>query len=640
MTRLGLRARVLLLAVLPVLLATVLLAAILVYDRLKSEENGLLAFGDVLARQVAASAEYGLFSGNTEYLVAQSRNVLHEAGVVGVQIRDRSGEVVVRVGAGLQATEVAGLGEIAEGVDRDGDSLRITRFVQRGGGIDDVFVVAAAEPADFLPIGAVELSLSFVEMRHEGRRMVMWTAAIAAAIAIVAMAMALRFGAGLTRPLRHLSSAIERIGGGDLAARVDLQGGEDFERLATGVNRMALKLAAARADLQQQIDDATLELAAKKREAELANEAKSRFLAAASHDLRQPLHALGLFAAQLVRLRLPGEAGQLAARIDEASESLARLLDSLLDISRLDSGALRPERRNFALAPVFARIAGEFAGVARERGLRLRVRAGGLWVNSDPMMFERIVVNLLANALRYTEHGSVLLAARRTGREVRVEVRDSGPGIPEKSQALVFSEFVQLDNPERDHRKGLGLGLAIVGRLCNLLEHRLGLRSAPGRGSLFWFALPRAAVEPAHEAREGNGESVFGEATLAGRVVLLVEDEPAIRAGMTAQLASWGCRVVAAGSAEELLGEAGRLGLAPDVLVCDNRAGGEPADGIALIETIRARLRRPVPAVVVSGDTGSAARAQAAAYGVPLLAKPVRPAKLRAALESLLKSED
>lgn len=615
------------LAVLPVVFASLLIASILVRDRLQAEERQLVYVGGLLARQIASNAEFGLFSGNRDLLESIAGSALAERSVVLVVIRDARGDVVVSLGDQQGLRRALPLATVEEGELWADDRVQINRLVRRSA--SDVFdeLFAASPVEDAPPIGAVELSLSLDALRRDAREFMAWSAMIAIIVVVTSMVLALRFGESLAGPLRRLGAAIERIGSGDFGARVPPEGGSDMHQLADGVNRMAERLGASRTELERQVAEATAELVQKKREAELANEAKSRFLAAASHDLRQPMHALALFADQLNRQPLKGEAVVLAHRIQEASEALAGLLDSLLDISRLDAGALVPNRRGFALAPLFARLQAEYGATAREAGLRLRVRPSGLWVDSDPVMCERILMNLISNAIRYTPEGGVLVGARIRGGMVRIEVRDSGLGIPEASQALVFSEFVQLANPERDQRKGLGLGLAIVSRLCAMLGHRLGLASHPGEGSCFWFEMPR--IEAQQRPLRDSGSPV---SSLAGCNVGIVEDDAAIASGMRDLLASWGCSSVGAESLDLLEQRLAEGGARLDALICDHR-GCEP--GMGGLAAVQKRLGYAVPLIIISADSAAAGSARQA--GIPLLTKPVRPARLRAALDSLIK---
>lgn len=261
------------------------------------------------------------------------------------------------------------------------------------------------------------------------------------------------------------------------------------------------------------------------------------------------------------------------------------------------------------------------------RGQRLRLRPTSLWVESDPLLLERILHNLISNALRYTPGGTILVACRKRGRKVRIEVRDNGPGIAPEAQEAIFQEFVQLDNPERNRAKGLGLGLAIVRRLTDLLEHPLQLKSSPGRGSLFAIELPSAAPGILTD----HHQPAPAQALARLRVVLVDDDELAL-ASTTGLLESWGCQVNAADTGAALLATLRPGDEAPDIIVCDYQIAGT-GDGLQLIEQLRGHFARQIPAVILSGDTSPATATAIQQADIPLLHKPVRPAKLRALLQ-------
>jgi signal transduction histidine kinase/CheY-like chemotaxis protein len=365
------------------------------------------------------------------------------------------------------------------------------------------------------------------------------------------------------------------------------------------------------------------------RQLDLANQAKSRLLAAASHDLRQPMHALALYVDQLRGRMSVAERNTLTRRIEEAVGNLSELLDQLLDLSKLEAGAVQVAVQDFAARDLCAAVATQFAPLARSSGLELRVRAGEVWLHSDPVLVQRIVLNLVANALRYTERGGVLLACRRHGMRVRIEVHDTGCGIPDDRREDVFREFVRLDQGAHRRASGLGLGLAIVARLAELLGTRIELRSRVGRGSVFAFELPRAAVGAAAAPRVVLPPA----AQLGGVLALVIDDDDEARAAMCGLLARWGCATLAAdGSAAALA----TLGLAtPGLIISDYRLGvGD--DGLQAIAQLRARLAQPVPAVLVTADTAAATLRAAQVAGVPVLHKPVSPMKLRALLAQLL----
>ena len=274
---------------------------------------------------------------------------------------------------------------------------------------------------------------------------------------IGSVSVALRMSVGISGPILRIADIVHSFGQGNFTARVPVEGGKTLRTLAEGVNDMADKLGASRDDLQRQVDAATRELLEKKDEAERGNRAKTRFLAAASHDLRQPMHALGLFVAELGQKPHAPDTRRLVEQIAISAETMENLLDSLLDISRLDVGALDRQIKPFPLQPLLERIDVDYRREAGLRGQRLRLRPTSLWVESDPLLLERILHNLISNALRYAPGGTILLGCRKRGRKVRIEVRDNGPGIAPEAQEAIFQEFVQLDNPERNRAKGLGL---------------------------------------------------------------------------------------------------------------------------------------------------------------------------------------
>ena len=370
-------------------------------------------------------------------------------------------------------------------------------------------------------------------------------------------------------------------------------------------------------------------------QAEAANRSRTQFFAAANHDLRQPLHALGLMAAALSeRARDPGVSG-LVTSINTSVEALEGLFNELLDMSKLDSGAVKPELRDFPLSRVLDRLRLELAPEAAEKGLRLRVMRSRAWVRSDPVLLERILRNLISNAIRYTVRGGVLAGVRRRGSALALEVWDSGVGIPESERDQIFEEFYQLRNPGRSSRKGLGLGLAIIQRLCTLLGYRVRVDSRPGRGSVFRFDVPVAL--PAPEARPARAQPARPRGVLSGRLVVVIDDEPAIVEGMRSLLATWGVEVVGSGDGSDVMRELERLGRLPDLLIVDYRLAGELL-GTDVIDELRTVLDPEIPAIVVTGSSTPELGDQIRARGDDLLAKPVLPADLRARIDARLRS--
>ncbi len=429
----------------------------------------------------------------------------------------------------------------------------------------------------------------------------------------------------MVTPIRALQKGAAQIGAGSLGHRIDVHTGDELEALADQFNRMAGQLQESYSGLEQKIQERTRQL-------ELAGQAKSRFFAAASHDLRQPMHALGLFIAQLRNHVRAPTTREIVGQAEASVAAMRNLLDGLLDLSKLDAGVFTPRIEDFAIQPLLQRMESGFGPAAREKGLKLRVMSSRLVVRSDPVLLERIVLNLVSNAVRYTVRGGIVVGCRRRAGGARIEVWDSGVGIPADKQQDIFQEFFQLANPERDRSRGLGLGLAIVERSVHLLGHRIVLRSTLGQGSMFAIELPLGDIQRA-DAPEQRASRRPG-VSLEDRLVMVVDDEVLVRNGMQGLLESWGCRVLAVASGEEALAALSRAERVPDAIICDYRLRDEE-NGIAVIQRLQAACAADVPAVLISGDTAPERLREAKASGYRLLHKPVQPASLRAVLSHL-----
>ena len=372
--------------------------------------------------------------------------------------------------------------------------------------------------------------------------------------------------------------------------------------------------------------------------AEKASRAKSRFLASASHDLRQPAHALGMFVARLTELPHDAQTRQLLSGVEASVRAMQDMLDGFFDVARLESGQLEVSRVAFPIHSIFDPLRENFSAAASAKGLRLRFRPSTAWVESDPGLLHRILLNLVSNAIKYTAHGTVLVACRvtRDGKRLRIEVRDNGIGIAAEHHEDIFQEFFQVENPQRDRAQGLGVGLNIVQRACSLLKHPLALRSESGCGTRLTLTVPLAAPREGGSYEETR--ELASKAQFKGLRVVLIEDDALGRAGLASLLRSWGCSV-----AEFEGGQAAcdwyRLEQSPDLIISDFRLGGE-IDGIEAIDLLRTISGRRIVACLVSGDTDANVRQQAQAAGLSLLQKPVRPAKLRSLMRHLVQAAD
>ena len=370
--------------------------------------------------------------------------------------------------------------------------------------------------------------------------------------------------------------------------------------------------------------------------AEELSRSKSRFLTSASHDLRQPAHALGMFVARMAELPHDEQTKHLVASMDASVRAMQDMLDGFFDISRLDSEQTHVSLAAFPIQGILEKLRDSVGRAANDKGLRLRLRPSEHWVESDPGLLLRILLNLVNNAVRYTQQGTILVACRTTndGTRLRIEVRDSGVGIPARHHEDIFQEFFQVDNPERDRSKGLGVGLSIVDRACRLLNHPLSMRSAPGAGTCITVTVPLASALPGPTQLDSN--ELGAQTSFDGLRVLLIEDDALGRDGLASLLASWGCRVMTADGAQAACDQC-QQDHAPDIVISDFRLGGG-INGIQAISSLNAVVGRPVAACLISGDTDVNVREQAKVAGLTLLQKPVRPAKLRSLIQHLVRN--
>jgi signal transduction histidine kinase/DNA-binding NarL/FixJ family response regulator len=433
---------------------------------------------------------------------------------------------------------------------------------------------------------------------------------------LLALILGYAISGSLIGPVTQVETRLSQIAAGDFSRYVHISNRDELGALAANVNRMSEELGR----LYRKLEEADL--------------AKSRFLAAASHDLRQPLHALTLFVTQLRGEKNRAEKTRLIGRIDTAVAAMNELFNELLDISRLDAGVLIPSISQFPVNQLLDRIEMTFAAAAREKGLRLRVVSHDAWIRSDFILLERILLNLLSNAVRYTEAGGVVVGCRRRAGALRIEVWDSGIGISQDQQRNVFGEFYQVPAVARDSRGGMGLGLAIVDRLCRLLNHPIELTSTPGRGSHFFVSVPlTAAVALTAHLPQAPVDHAMGKS------VVVIDDDALVLDGMRGVLKSWGCSVVTAISGDAALAALSEREKRPDIIISDYRLR-DGKTGFDVIESIRRRFGTPIPAFLISGDTAPERLLEARASGYYLLHKPVLPMTLRSVVSQLLKDHE
>src|SRR3989441_7434513 len=365
-----------------------------------------------------------------------------------------------------------------------------------------------------------------------------------------------------------------------------------------------------------------------RREAEAANIAKTKFLAAASHDLRQPMQALSMYASVLEERVTDANALRVVHGIQLSVTTLEQMFDSLLDISKIESGVIKPNVVAFPLMPLIDYVVETEKAIAAQKNLEVRVIPTSASVRSDPVLLERMLKNLVTNAIRYTERGKIIIGCRRVGRgRLRLEVVDSGIGIALEEQERIFDDYYQLSGSSA---QGLGLGLPIVKSLGELLGHPVSLKSAPGRGSVFSIELARAPdIAPASLA------SPVPAAALSRLKIVLVDDDVEIRDSMGLLLESWGCRYVAAGTLAEIEKELRAQSITPDALIVDYRLA-DAMSGLQVVERLRAAFGKQLPALIITG-TANPSHLESRAGGIPFAIKPVAPGRLRAFLSQALR---
>jgi signal transduction histidine kinase/CheY-like chemotaxis protein len=373
------------------------------------------------------------------------------------------------------------------------------------------------------------------------------------------------------------------------------------------------------------------QLKVKQQLADQAAKDKSRFFASASHDLRQPLHALGLFVETLGEKTKDDEDKALIKNINQATSALQELFNALLDISRLDAGAVDVNKENFLINDILVQINSEFQTLANKKGLQLVTQESNAAIYSDKILTERILRNLIGNAIKYTTEGSVNINVKKEENKIFIEIVDTGIGIPEEEQKNIFSEFYQINNPERDRSKGLGLGLAIVKRLTDLLSLKLNVENSDVKGTKFMIEFPAGDVE---EISQEITETKKVLNNFDGMNALVIDDEKDILEGMNIILSKWGFNVVltdSIASATDLIEE----GIIPDIILSDLRLRHNTT-GIEAIQKIRTLSKNNIPALLISGDTDPERIKEAQAAGIILLHKPIKPALLKSAINNLL----
>ena len=609
------RERAYLLGLLPALTVALVLGVYLGVTRLADLEDEIQARGQALTQHLAITAEYGVVSGNRTDLQNLLNQIRTEPDVAQIEIRSLAGSLLARIGT-------------SAGKQLHFSALVIPRFLR--GGSDPYLPEAPGDTSNAsAPIATVHLGMSrarFIEARN---RMLFTSVGIVLLGLIFASVLVRGLALTAIRPVMELIAAARRIALGDLGVEVPANSSSELRDLQMGFNQMSAALRAYRNDMQQQVDAATAELAAQKSAAEMANAAKSHFLAAASHDLRQPMHAIGLYVEAMKPLLRGRQASVTLDKLAASVSALEGLFNAILDVSKLDAGAVQPQWQTIPLREFLQELGASLYMDAAHKGLTLRVRACAGNIQGDPQLLERVMRNLVSNALRYTDRGGILISARRHGEQAIIQVRDTGEGISDADLPRIFDEFYQVHNTARDRSQGLGLGLSIVRRLAVLLGYPLSVQSKPGRGTVFTLIVP-LCEKPLTEIRQQPAPDF---SRMQGRVAV-VDDDAQVLDALRILLLSWGLDVTAAVSGDDLCTN---LDTAPDVLLTDWRlAQGET--GQQVVEKLCAKYpEATIPVLVITGDISVDNLEITRLSALPALHKPVKPARLRAFLAQMLR---
>jgi signal transduction histidine kinase len=632
----AIRTRMALASVAPVLLVVLTMVSIFWQGRVQDLEASHQQRVELLARQVALFSAYGLFSGNSASLHSVVLQMQREPGVLAVQVFDADGKPVASSGTPVsQRFEVLADPDYAMRQRQRNMDVRIEKILPAVLPIEDLFSEGDLPQAtQTMVLGSAVIQISRQELNAKKRDALLTAAWVGAVGMLLGGLLAFRLGNWVVGPLVRVSQMVKRIGQGDFSIPAPVPDTDPLQELQASLNQMAKRLAWGREELERQVEKVTHELRLKKEQAESATRAKSRFLAAASHDLRQPSHALGMFVARMGQLPMDAQMRQVVDHLEASVLAMQDLLDGLLDLSRLDSGNVPVRMGAVDLNEVLTAVRSTLEDVAEAKGLRLRVRPTTLWAFSDAMLLQRMLVNLVINAIRYTEHGSVLVACRphAQGQGVRIEVWDSGIGIPAEHHENIFQEFYQLANRAGDRNFGLGLGLNIVQRSAHLLGHHIALRSQVGRGTRFSIVLDTAMAAQSTPGPASEGLPL-SPGTVAGMHILVIEDNANSREAVQGLLQSWGCRVLVAANRQQAL-EQLQMGGVPDLILSDFHLGAAE-NGLECIEALRAQAGTSIPACLMSGETHENFLQAVKDADVPLLHKPVRPAKLRSLLRRM-----
>lgn len=629
----SLRFRILAIALVPTLLGVTLAATYFAHRNVEEAKASLSRKGQDMAHGLALAVEYELFVGNVLYMKKLLDFELREQSALVIGVSNGQGQWEVFSGEAKSLPDLKAIKPATYSERLGNHWLFVSEVHNPASNSDDPYLAPAPKKA----IGQVAVVLDDSGLRKT-QNDILWVAAgLISVLVFLAGGLAWRLSSRLSRHMRGLARTVDKITHGDLSARVNTLASGELGNMERGVNRMAETLDENRRELERRVHEATAELRDQTHTAQAAVLAKSKFLAAASHDLRQPLHAMSLLIAAMKERIGDGELRRLAEHVESSATAMQGLLNSLLDLSRLDAGAVSVKTECFNVMALFRRLENRYAPLAHEKGLSLRVVPTHMSVQSDPLLLERILGNLISNAIRYTDRGGVVVGVRLGQQEsMRFEVWDSGRGVPAHLQTRIFEEYFQLDNPERDRDKGLGLGLAIVERLSRLLDCPVKVRSQPGKGSCFSVCAQRCVAPTLAEDAEAVVPGQIGQ---EGTIVAFVDDDESILEAMVQLFDNWGIDLAVGSDAKEVVADLHDMRREPALVLCDYRLR-EGATGVDAIALFRRHFGEDVPALLITGDTAPETLASIQSTGLAVLHKPLKPANLRAMLVHYLGSRE
>ena len=611
------RTRAILLGVLPALCVGGMLLTYLSVSRLGDLEAGLLSRGAALTRYLALGSQYGVVSGNLASMRPMLEIAAREPNVIHIGLYRPDGSPMAEVGkpdGPLYRPPEQGMRSSEKYV------VFSVPIVIASARVDDLFIPQGAEESQ--PVGWVQVTMSRSGNRRIAQTMLLNSLLIMAVGMLIATVLVRRLVLTGVKPLMEIIDGVRSIAEGRLMVRLPLTARSELRDLQAGINAMSDKLVRHEQEMRERVESATAAVELQKDAAERANAVKSKFLAAASHDLRQPLHALGLFVHALKQRHTGMGDGRLVGQIEASVLALSEMFNTLLDLSRLEAGTVVPEMRPFRLQELFDQLGLEYGLQAEEKRLRLVIRPTRAVVRSDPILLRQILSNLVCNAVRYTESGGVLVAARRRQGDMCVQVVDTGIGIPADALPHIYEEYFQVANPARNRNRGLGLGLNIAHRLCGLLSIGLMVRSERGRGTAFSLFLPAETNEPLRESQDLAPQGVCFQ----GERVLVVEDDTDILAAIHVLLSEWGLEVAAVKDIRGMRSVIG-AGFRPALVISDFHLP-DGVTGITVIDLARELCDPDLPAILLTGDTTREGSALLSATGIPVLVKPTPPNQL------------